>query len=184
MPHDNHLCDDSALLIVDVQEAFRDAIGNFPLIASSISRAAIGFGMLGLPIIVTEQYPAGLGPTAEEIRYAIPEGFEPFEKTAFSAFGSADVRIRLENLRAKNIVLCGIETHVCVNQTAHDLVHAGYRVHLLTDCVGSRFEHDKLAGLEKMKAAGVLPSTVEMSLFELMVDSKHQKFKEIQTLIK
>lgn len=185
MPHKNTLqADGSVLLIVDVQEAFRDVIGNFSLIATGISRAANGFQILGLPMIVTEQYPKGLGPTAEEIRYSLPDELRPFEKSQFSAFGSAEVRIRLEDTGARQVLICGIETHVCVNQTAHDLVHAGYEVHLLTDCVGSRFEHDKLAGFAKMQAAGVIPSSVELALFELMGDSKHEKFKEIQALIK
>lgn len=185
MSHANVLkVGNTVLLVVDVQEAFRDPIGNFAVIASNIARAAAGCAILGVPIVVTEQYPKGLGPTAEEIRFSLPDGFEPVEKTAFSAFGSADIRIRLENLGAKQIMLCGVETHVCVNQTAHDLLHAGYDVHLLTDCVGSRFDHDKAAGLEKMRAAGVISSSVEMDLFELMRDATHEKFKEIQALIK
>ena len=185
MPHENTLSPDNVvLLVVDVQEAFRDVVPNFSIIASNISRAVSGLTMLGLPLIVTEQYPEGLGPTAEEIRYALPEGFEAIEKSAFSAVGSSDVSGKLENLGAKQVLLCGLETHVCVNQTAHDLIEAGYRVHLLTDCVGSRFEPDKLAGLAKMSASGVIPSSVEMALFELMRDAKHEKFKEIQALIK
>lgn len=185
MPHPKILEEGNAvLLVVDVQEAFRGPIGSFALIASNIARAVSGFGLLELPIIVTEQYPDGLGPTAEEIRFSLPDGFEPVEKTAFSAFGSSDVRMKLESLAAKQVVLCGIETHICVNQTAHDLIHSGYEVHLLTDCVGSRFDHDKAAGLEKMKANSVVASSVEMALFEIMRDAKHEKFKEIQTLIK
>jgi nicotinamidase-related amidase len=82
------------------------------------------------------------------------------------------------------VVVCGLETHICVNQTAHDLLDLGFDVHLLTDCVASRFEHDKLAGLEKMKASGVIMSSIEMALFELLRDSSHDKFKEIQQLIK
>ncbi|MGD9562568.1 MAG: hydrolase [Pyrinomonadaceae bacterium] len=185
MYHENTLSnEDSVLLIVDVQEAFRDAIGNFAMIASNIARAASGFDLLGLPVIVTEQYPKGLGPTAEEIKVSLAEKFEPIEKTAFSAFGSADVRIKLEELAQRQIVLCGIETHVCVNQTAHDLLANGYAVHLLSDCVGSRYEHDRLAGLEKMRSSGAVTSSVEMALFEIMRDSKHAKFRQVQALIK
>ena len=184
MPHENTISDNCVLLIVDVQEAFRDVIGNFSQVATGIARVAAGFQMLGLPVIVTEQYPKGLGPTAEEIRYSLPDAPEPFEKSEFSAFGSAEVRIKLENLGARQVLLCGVETHVCVNQTAHDLIHSGYAVHLLRDCVGSRFNHDKKAGLAKMRAAGVIPSSVELALFEIMRDSKHEKFKEIQALIK
>ncbi len=185
MTHQNTLLTESTmLLIVDVQEGFRDAIGNFSVIAANIARAVAGFQLLGLPIMVTEQYPKGLGPTAEEIRYSLPDEFEIIEKITFSSFGSADVRMQLEKLDRKQVVLCGIETHVCVNQTAHDLLANGYGVHLLTDCVGSRFEQDKAAGLAKMGVSGVVPSSVEMSFFELMVDARHEKFKEIQALIK
>lgn len=185
MSHENILSDGNAvLLIVDVQEAFRDVIGGFSMLAANIARAASGFQILGLPVIVTEQYPKGLGPTAEEIRFSFPDGIEPVEKTAFSAFGAADVRIKLESLGAKQIVLCGVETHVCVDQTAHDLLKNDFAVHLLTECVGSRFEHDKAAGLEKMKSSGVIFSSVEMALFELMQDAGHEKFKDIQALIK
>lgn len=185
MPHQNTLqSENTVLLIVDVQEAFRDPIGNFAVIAANIARAVRGFDILGLSIIVTEQYPKGLGPTAEEIRFSLPDEFEPFEKMTFSAFGSPDVRIKLEGTGAKQIVLCGVETHVCINQSAHDFVAAGYDVHLLTDCVGSRFESDKIAGLEKMRSSGVITSSVEMALFELMGDAGHEKFKEIQALIK
>ena len=185
MIHEHTLrIEDAALLIVDVQEAFRDAIGNFSVIAANIARAATGFQLLDLPIIVTEQYPKGLGPSAEEIRYSLPDDLEAIEKSAFSAFGSTEFRQRMESLGKKQIVLCGIETHICVNQTAHDLIANGYGVHLLLDCVGSRFEHDKTAGLAKMNAAGVVPSSVELALFELMVESKHEKFKEMQALVK
>lgn len=171
-------------MIVDVQEAFRDVVGSFSVIASNIARAASGFQLLGRPVIVTEQYPKGLGPTVEEIRYSMPDEFETIEKTSFSAFGSADVRIKLEGLAAGQIVLCGIEAHICVAQTARDLLENGYAVHLLTDCVGSRFEPDKAAGLSRMQAIGVVPSSVETALFEIMGHAGHEKFKDIQALVK
>jgi|SRR5829696_306077 len=185
MPHRNILNSAvTALVVVDVQEAFRSAIGDFALAASNISRAVSGFSILGIPVVITEQYPKGLGKTAEEVMLAVPENVEIFEKTAFSAFCSGEF---VESLRSKGIsqiALCGFEAHVCVNQTAHDLIENGYDVHLLTDGIASRFEHDKRAGVEKMFAAGVVPSSVEIALFELMRDSKHASFKEIQNLIK
>ena len=171
-------------MVVDLQEAFRDPIGNFPSIVSRTATAVSGFGILGIPIIVTEQYPKGLGPTAEEIRFSLPDGYEPIEKSTFSAFSADGVRARLDELKPQDVVLCGIEAHVCVNQTALELVEAGYKVHLLTDCVGSRFEHDKQAGLSRMSAAGVISSSVEMALFELMRNSNHEKFKDVQALVK
>jgi nicotinamidase-related amidase len=174
----------SVFVIVDVQEAFRSVIGDFALIASNIARASRGFQILDVPMIVTEQYPAGLGRTAEEILLTLPDGFEPIEKTAFSAVGSPDFRVKLEDFKVEQVILCGVETHVCVNQTAHDLLDQGLNVHLLTDCVGSRFDHDKRSGLKKMRSNGVITSSIEMALFELMRDAKHPKFKEIQNLIK
>ena len=176
--------DETVLLIIDVQEAFRDVIGNFSVIAVNIARAVSGAQLLELPIIVTEQYPKGLGPTAEEIRFSLSDGFNAIEKTTFSSFGSPDFRRKIEGIERRQVLACGIETHICVGQTAHDLIANGYDVHLLTDCVGSRFEHDKAAGLAKMKVAGVVPSSVEMAMFEMMVDAKHEKFREMQALVK
>ncbi|MFL6467311.1 MAG: hydrolase [Pyrinomonadaceae bacterium] len=173
-----------ALVVVDVQEAFRTVIPQFEQIAVRISNAVRGFNLLGIPILVTEQYPKGLGPTVEEISLSLPEGTEVLEKKSFSACGYAPFRKILEQFDVNQIVLCGIETHVCVGQTAHDLLDVGFDVHVLTDCVASRFEHDREAGLSKMYGSGVDPSTVEMALFELLRDSGHDKFKEIQGLIK
>lgn len=169
---------------MDMQEAFRDPIGNFQEIATRTATAVAGFGMLGVPVIVSEQYPEGLGPTAEEIRFSLPEEHVRVEKRTFSAFGSEEVKTGLRDLAAETVFLAGVETHICVTQTALDLVGAGYTVHLLTDCVGSRFEHDRNAGLQRMLASGVVASSVEMALFELMATSEHSKFKEIQALIK
>ena len=176
-------CNKAALVVVDVQEAFRSAIPEFPQIASRISMAVRGFQILNLPIIITEQYPKGLGRTTEEILFSLPTDFEFVEKTAFSSCGASAFMEKLRATDASQIVLCGLETHVCINQTAHDLLKENYDVHLLTDCVSSRFTQDKETALRKMQASGVVPSSVEMALFELMTDAKHEQFKEIQELI-
>jgi nicotinamidase-related amidase len=185
MPHPNILDKNStALVVIDMQEAFRNSIPQFEQIAVRISTAVRGFQILDIPIFVTEQYPKGLGPTVEEISLSLPEGTTPFEKNTFSSCGASAFRNALDECEAGQIVICGIETHVCVNQTAHDLLDMGFAVHILTDCVGSRFEVDKEAGLSKMYGSGVDPCSVEMALFELMRNSTHEKFKEIQALIK
>ena len=185
MPHPNILdLKSTALVVVDIQEGFRNAIPDFALIASRASTVVRGFQILGLPVIVTEQYPKGLGSTAEEIQFVLPDDFEVFEKTTFSSCGTERFSTRLEQLGVNQVVICGLETHVCVSQTAHDLLDRGYQVHILTDCVCSRFEYNKLAGLAKMQHSGAIPSSIEMALFELMRDSKHQQFKEIQGLFK
>jgi nicotinamidase-related amidase len=185
MTHPNILDKDkTALVVIDMQEAFRETIGDFASIAARIAKAVRGFQILGLPVIVTEQYPKGLGRTAEEILSVLPADFEVIEKTAFSSCGAKYFLDKLDKLGAKQILICGIEAHICVNQTAHDLLGKGFEVHLLQDSVGARFEYNKLAALRKMQMNGVVPSSVEMALFELLRDSRNEHFKEIQDLIK
>lgn len=174
----------TALVVVDLQEAFRSAIPDFPLIAERTSIAVRGFQILDIPIIITEQYPKGLGSTVEEIRYSLPDDFEFIEKTAFSSCGARPFQEKLKATGVTHVVICGVETHICVNQTAHDLLTEAFEVHILTDCVGSRFSTDKETALRKMRMNGVIPSTVEMALFELLRDAKHEQFKEVQALIK
>ena len=183
--HNNTLdIDNSVLVVVDVQEAFRKAIPDFAEVVSRISLAIRGFQILGRPIIVTEQYPKGLGRTADELLLSIPDDASFIEKSTFSSYAEPTFVAELEKYQAKQVVLCGVEAHVCVNQTAHDLLSNGYQVHLLTDCVASRYQHDRDAGLNKMFASGVVPSSMEMALFEMMRDSRHEKFKDVQALIK
>ncbi len=185
MPHPKILDKNkAALVVVDFQEAFRSPINDFAQIASRISIVVRGFQILNVPVIVTEQYPKGLGRTTEEILLSLPPDFEIIEKTAFSSCGASAFMEKLRETGATQIVLCGLETHVCINQTAHDLLSENFEVHLLHDCVSSRFTPDKETALRKMQMSGVVPSSVEMALFELMRDAKHDQFKEIQELIK
>jgi nicotinamidase-related amidase len=174
----------TALVVVDLQEAFRSVISEFPQIASRSSLAARGFQILERPVIVTEQYPKGLGRTAEEILYVLPADFEVVEKTAFSSCGATAFMEKLRATGARQIVVCGLETHICVNQTAHDLLQNGFEVHILTDGVASRFTKDRETALAKLQSSGAVLSCVEMALFEMMRDARHEQFKEIQGLIK
>ncbi|HEV3471064.1 MAG TPA: hydrolase [Pyrinomonadaceae bacterium] len=185
MRHDNTLeLGRTALAVIDVQESFRGAIPDFAELAARCALVAHAAGLLGVPVVVTEQYPKGLGRTAAEIRAVLPEGFAPVEKTAFSSCGARQFVEELERAGARHVLVCGIEAHVCVNQTAHDLLARGYRVHLLTDCVSSRAAHNRQTGLDKMLRSGALPSSTELALFELMRDARHEQFKAIQKLIK
>jgi nicotinamidase-related amidase len=174
----------SAFVIIDVQEGFRSIIPNFAEIAANIERFLQGAKILDVPVIVTEQYPKGLGRTAEEILFALDPEHAPLEKTAFSSCGATGFVSSLKELGIQQVILGGIEAHICVSQTAHDLLDAGFQVHLLTDCISSRFEINRKAGLDKMMQSGAIPSTVEMALFELMRDAKHEQFKAIQHLVK
>jgi nicotinamidase-related amidase len=185
MRHENTLeLGRTALAVIDMQESFRGAIRDFAELAARCALVAHAAQLLGVPVVVTEQYPKGLGHTAAEISAVLGRGLDPVEKTAFSSCGAELFVERLERSSARHVLLCGIEAHVCVNQTAHDLLARGYRVHLLTDCISSRAEHNKQTGLAKMFESGALPSSTELALFELMRDARHEQFKAIQKLIK
>ena len=174
----------TALAIVDMQESFRPHISDFAETAARIALVAHAAQPLNVPVIVTEQYPKGLGHTASEIQAVLPPGTRVIEKTAFSSCGAQAFEAELEGARAVHVLVCGIEAHICVNQTTHDLLARGFKVHLLTDCVSSRAEHNRQTGLRKMFRAGALPSSTELALFELMRDARHEQFKAIQRLIK
>lgn len=173
-----------ALVIVDIQDAFRAAISDFPQIASRVATAVLGFKILERPILVTEQYPKGLGRTAEEVIFTLPDDQIFIEKSTFSACGEPAFIDALEQTGCREIVLCGVETHVCIAQTALDLIESGYRVFLLSDAVASRFTADFDAATLRLYSAGVVPATVESVFFELMATSKHPRFRDIQNLIK
>jgi nicotinamidase-related amidase len=174
----------TAIVIIDMQESFRNVIGDFAEVSERIAIVVQAARSLGAPLIVTEQYPKGLGRTAREILETLPEGQEFIEKTAFSSCGALEFADKLDQVGAKQIIICGIEAHICVNQTTHDLLARGFQVHLLTDCITARFPINKQVGLNKMVQSGAFPSSTEMALFELMRDAKHEQFKTIQRLIK
>lgn len=185
MRHENTLdLAHTALIIIDMQDAFRSSISDFAEIAARISLMAHAAQLLAVPIIVTEQYPKGLGQTADEIRAVLPVELEIIEKSAFSSCGAPAFLPRLQATEARQVLVCGIEAHVCVNQTTHDLLTRGYQVHLLTDCITARTARNKEIGFAKMQQAGALPSSTEMALFELLGTADHKQFKAIQKLIK
>jgi nicotinamidase-related amidase len=185
MQHPNMLeLTQSALLIIDMQEAFRAKIADFNQTAARIALLTTAAKLLKLPVFVTEQYPKGLGHTVIEISEALPEETEIIEKTTFSSCGAQQFEAQWKRSGVKQVIVSGIEAHICVNQTVHDLLANGFQVHLLTDCVTARKPNDKETAFRKMWMSGALPSSMEMALFELMHDSKHEQFKAIQGLIK
>ncbi len=173
------------LLVIDVQERFREHIDQFSQVAAKIAILVESAHILDLPVVVTEQYTKGLGVTVAEIAEKLAaKPAKTFEKMCFSASGAKGFDKHLEKLGRQQIIVCGIETHVCVNQSVHDLLKKGYDVHLVTDALGSRAPENKAIGLAKMYAAGALPTTVEMCLFEMLVESGTDKFKAVQKLVK
>jgi nicotinamidase-related amidase len=175
---------DCVLVVVDIQESFRFAIKDFAEIAKKAAVAVKGFQILNVPVIITEQYPQGLRHTCGEVLMVANEKAEIIEKTTFSSYGEPKFVEALKKISPKQAVVCGLETHICVNQTVHDLLANNYEVHLLTDCVTSRFESDKQIGIAKMTKSGAINTSIETALFEIMGDAKHERFKEIQQLIK
>ena len=185
MHHKNTLdSEHSVLVIIDMQEAFRSKISDFAETSARIALVTHAAQLLKVPVVVTEQYPRGLGHTAGEIRAVLPSSLEVIEKSAFSSCGAQSFISELERTGARHVIVCGIEAHICVNQTTHDLLARGLNVHLLTDCITARTQTSKQIALAKMQMSGAIPSSTEMALFELLRDARHEQFKAIQNLIK
>ncbi len=173
-----------ALVVVDVQDAFRPAIADLEVIARRIATMVQAAGFLKIPVLVTEQYPPRLGRTVKEILDVLPPDVQIVDKTAFSCCGAAPFLDQLAATKARQTIVCGIESHVCVNQTVHDLLARDNQPHLLLDCISSRTAQNRQIGIDKMLASGAIPSSVELALFELVRDAKHEQFKAVQKLIK
>ena len=165
----------AALVVVDVQEAFRPAVQDFDAVVENTRRLMEGARILGVPAIVTEQYPKGLGRTVEELGPV-----EAVEKTCFSAARAEGFELDGRD----QAIVCGIETHVCVSQTAHDLLERGVEVHVASDAVTSRTTPNKQVGLHKMEQSGAIVTSVETALFELLGAAGTEEFKEVQRLVK
>ena len=169
----------AALVVVDVQEAFRKAVPSFDGVVRASAALVRGASALGVPTIVTEQYPKGLGTTVPEVARFLPEGLEPIEKVCFSACEADGFDLEGRD----QALVCGIEAHVCVNQTVLDLLDQGVEVHVARDAVGSRFEDDRAVGIDKARRAGAVITSVETALFELLGRAGTDRFKEVQGVV-
>ncbi len=176
-------CQETILLVIDVQERlfpFIDAKKEFRKNLQTLTRGA---RILEIPIILTEQVPQKIGKTIPEISKELPH-ISPFKKITFSCCGDSAIRQKIKSLKRKSILLSGIETHVCVYQTAADLIDLKYDVHVVADAVSSRSARNKTIALERMKEIGVSTTGTEMVLCELLKKAEGKKFKEILNLIK
>lgn len=172
----------SALLIVDLQHRLVPVMHERAKLQRRASRLIQGGNVLGVPHLVTEQYPRGLGGTIEGVaQHLNPSCIE--EKTAFSAVTPA-VSERLEAWQVDSVVVAGVEAHICVLRTCLDLILAGYRVYPVWDAISSRREEDKLVARERLTQAGAVPMTVESVLFEWLGDASDPRFAQVQGLIK
>jgi nicotinamidase-related amidase len=173
----------TVLLLIDFQERLFPVMHEKEKLLNNVVKLIKGVQVLEIPIILTEQYPKGLGPTISEIKELIP-GVKPVEKVCFSCTDEEAFNKALETLKRKQVLMAGIEAHVCVYQTAMALARAGYEVQVVSDCVSSRDPENKLAALFKMGAAGISPTTMEMALFELLKVAQGDKFKQISAIVK
>lgn len=169
----------AALVVIDVQEAFRGAVAALEEVAAAAATLISGASALGIPIRITEQYPKGLGATLPEVLAGLPEGVRPIEKSCFSAAAADGFGLDGRD----QALVCGIEAHVCVSQTVLDLLDGGVEVQVVEDAVSSRFARDREAGLRRMERAGAILTTVEAALFELLGRAGTDEFKLVQRLI-
>jgi len=175
--------EDCVFVQVDVQERLFPFIANKEELEKNLLILVQGLKLHKIPIIVNEQYKKGIGETIPSLRELIDD-YPHFEKTTFSCCGNKDSLAAIKATGKKIVILAGIETHVCVLQTALDLLEEGLQVVLVTDCVNSRKATDKNIAIQRLVQSGVVPTTYESLLFELTVNSKHPVFKEISKLVK
>ncbi len=176
--------DKTLAVIVDVQERLFPHIAEHEKLERTIPILIEGLKALDVPLIVTEQYPKGLGTTIEPVRKALGEWYKPLEKISFSCCGDDQFNLQVARYAPQYVLLAGIETHVCVLQTAIDLLNEGYTPVLVANCVSSRFLEDKEIALRRMEQAGVVLTTYESILFELAQVAGTDTFKRISKLVK
>jgi nicotinamidase-related amidase len=171
------------LVMVDVQERLLRVVQNPDRVVKNCGILIQIAKALDIPILWCQQYPKALGQTVTPL-VELLKGGSPIDKLSFSCCGKPAFAKRLEALDFETAVLCGIESHVCVFQTAMDILHSGLKVQVIADAVGSRTEENRQIGLSRMAAAGVIISSTEMFLFELLRSAEHPKFKELAALIR
>src|SRR5574344_2112399 len=176
--------ENTLVVLIDIQERLVNMLTNKDEIIKTTSTLLHGTNILELPAILTEQYPKGLGSTINEVKNIVNKDNSFIEKTSFSAYQTPEFKQKIKSLNKKNIIICGIETHICVYQTVCELIESGYNVIVAKDACASRTQLSYNTGLELMKDNGAHISTVETVLFELLKTSRHPKFKEVQNLIK
>lgn len=177
---------DAVLVVIDVQDRLMPVIHERFDVERNIERLIRGAHVLGVPAIVTEQYVKGLGPTVEPLRRALEEtsGYRPIEKDCFSAQGCAPFAAQLAALDRRQVLIAGVETHVCVYQTVRDLLAAGMQVWIAADAVSSRTPRNRDIALQRLVSERARLSSTEMALFELLVVSGTDEFRAIAKLVK
>lgn len=173
----------TGLLIIDIQQRINAVMKYRKRAVENVIKLIKGFQILNLPIFITEQYRKGLGPTEKPILDILGSP-AIVEKIHFSCCAAPELMEQIRQMKIQQIVICGIETHVCVLQTALDFLAEGFQVHLVLDAVSSRRKLDHATAIDRMMQAGVIPATIESALFELLVQAGTPEFRQISQLIK
>jgi nicotinamidase-related amidase len=176
--------ENSLLVIVDVQERLLPAILQQRQIVFNVRRLLEATRAIGVPVLITEQYPQGLGSTVQELSPYIPEGTMVLPKKSFSIYDDERIRTEIVNHQRSQIILCGVETHVCIQQSAFDLLRTGQEVYIVADAVGSRFAEDREMALRRFESSKMVLTTTESLLFEWCRTAEHPQFKMFSRLAK
>lgn len=168
------------MLVIDFQERLLKHIHSADEILKNTIKLIKACRILEIPIILTEQIK--LGGTVKEVKEAA--GVEPIVKSSFSCIKCEPIRKALEEIEPERIALAGIEAHICILQTALDLLKLGYGVYILLDCMGSRRQLDKEVAIQRMISAGAIPATWESLVYEVLGSAEHEKFREILEIVK
>jgi nicotinamidase-related amidase len=174
----------AAVLVVDIQARLTPAMPPETLArVVKYTRALVGAAKeLGMPVLATEQYPKGLGPLIPEVKDILPS--PPLEKVHFSCGADPAFAAALEKTGRRQVIVCGMETHVCVFQTVRDLLSHGYEVHVCSDAVSSRTEEHRRTGLELCRQAGAIVTTAETAIFDLLHQAGTAEFKKVSPLVR
>ncbi len=174
---------ESVLLVIDVQEKLFRVMYQKEQLADNLQRLIRGIQVLEVPVLVTEQYPQGLGPTIPEIAKLLTD-VKPYPKVNFNCCGDEAFLQAFKQLHRKQLLIAGIESHICVYQTASDLISAGYEVYIVGDAVSARTEQNKNTGINMMLQSGAKLTSTEAALFELLKVAKGDKFQAINQIIR
>jgi nicotinamidase-related amidase len=174
---------ESVLIVIDVQERLTAVMHDRQALLANLEKLVKGMAVLKVPVMVTEQYPQGLGSTVPQIA-ALVSDFHPIPKMAFSCLGDKQITAALESLHRRQAIVCGIESHVCVYQTVCDLISRGYETRVVADAVSSRTPENRQIAIEMMRQCGARITSTEAILFELLKIAGSDTFREISRIVR
>jgi len=177
------LPENTVLLVIDIQGNLARGMYERDALYENLQKIIRGIQTLEIPIIVTEQIPEKLGPTIPEIA-SLFEEFNPIPKSSFSCCGDETIMAAISQTDRRQVLIAGIESHVCLYQTTIDLIEMGYEAHIVADCISSRTAENRAIGIERMKGAGAKLTSTEMALFELLKVAEGDQFRKIVKIVK